>query len=204
MGRFLGPKAKLCRRFGENIFGSPKYDKILKKKPYPPGGSGQGFRKRKSDYAIHLQEKQRVRFMYGLMEKQFSNYFKKAALKKGITGENLLEMLEMRLDNVVYRVGLATTRMQARQIVRHGHILVNETKVNIPSYICSRGDTIQVKPKSKNLKLFLDNIGYTNVQAYPWLELDKKNLKGTILNIPSREQIPEKVDDRLIIEYYSK
>ncbi len=204
MGRHLGPKAKLCRKFGENIFGSPKYDKILKRKGYAPGEHGQSFRRRKSDYAVHLAEKQRIRFQFGLMEKQFVGYFKKAAAKKGITGENLLQMLEMRLDNIVYRLGLSITRMQARQLVSHGHIQVDGKKVNIPSFICRQGNVVQVREKSKNLNLFIENIGFTNIESYPWLSLDKKNLKGEVLSIPSREQIPIKVDERLIIEYYSK
>lgn len=204
MGRFLGSRAKLCRKYGENIFGSPKYDKILQKKAYPPGEHGQGFRRRKSDYGIHLAEKQKVRFMYGLMEKQFRGYFKKAAQSKGVTGENLLKMLEMRLDNLIFRIGLGATRSQARQLVNHGHIRVNGRRVDIPSYICKTDDTIEVRPKSKVMKLFLDNLSFTRVESYPWLELDKKNLKATVLNVPSRDQIPEKVDERLIIEYYSK
>ena len=157
MARHRGPKAKLCRKFGENIFENPKYNKILEKKNYPPGEHGQSFRRRISDYGLHLKEKQKMRFMYGLMEKQFSNYFKKADKMKGITGENLLQLLEMRLDNLVFRLGLGVTRMQARQIVRHRHINVNGKRVDIPSYICKTGDVIEVREKSKKMVMFAEN-----------------------------------------------
>jgi len=204
MARYTGPKARICRRFGENIFGAPKYDKILKKKGYAPGEHGQAFKRRKSDYGIHLEEKQKARMIYGILEKQFRLYFKKAALKKGVTGENLFQMLEMRLDNIVYRFGLACTRMQARQLVNHGHILVNGTKVDIPSFQCKQGDIVEVKSKSKAMKLFLDSIGSSSVDAYTWLTFEKKSLKGEVLSMPKRDQIPITIDDRLIVEYYSK
>ena len=205
MARYTGPKARLCRRFGENIFETPKYDKILERKNYAPGEHGQGFRKRESDYGIHLKEKQKLRFMYGLMEKQFKGYFKKADKKKGITGENLMTMLEMRLDNIVFRLGIGVTRPQARQIVRHNHILVNNKRVNIPSYQCKPGDIIEVAEKAKNKAMFVENaelVGGTS--RFEWLSFDGEKKLGEVLDIPTREQIPVKIDDRLIVEYYSK
>ncbi len=204
MARYTGPKARICRKFGENIFGAPKYDKILKKKGYAPGEHGQGFKKRKSEYGVHLEEKQKARMIYCLLEKQFRGYFKKAAKQSGVTGENLFRLLEMRLDNVVFRLGLVATRMQARQVVTHAHITVNGKRVNIPSYQCKQGDVIQVKEKSKGMAMFLDNIGNSAVDSYPWLAFDKKSLKGEVLSIPTREQIPVNIDDRLIVEFYSK
>ena len=205
MARYTGPKAKLCRRFGENIFGNPKYDRILEKKNYPPGQHGQSFRRKVSDYGIHLIEKQKVRMMYGLLEKQFRGYFKKADKMKGITGDNLFKLLEMRLDNVVYRMGIGVNRMQARQIVRHRHILVNGRRVDIPSFQCSPDDVIEVKDKSKSKKMFLENIGNLSGScAYEWLTFDTEAMKGTVEAVPSRELIPVDVDDRLIVEFYSK
>ncbi len=204
MARYTGPKARICRKFGENIFEAPKYDKILKKKGYAPGEHSQGFKKRKSDYGLHLEEKQKARMMYCLMEKQFRNYFKEAAKQSGVTGENLFRLLELRLDSVVFRLGLAGTRMQARQLVSHAHITVNGKRVNIPSYQCKQGDVIQVKDKSKNMQVFLDNIGNSAVDSFSWLTFDKKNLKGEVLAVPNREQIPVNIDDRLIVEFYSK
>jgi len=205
MARYTGPKARLCRRFGENIFEVPKYDKILERKNYAPGEHGQGFRKRESDYGIHLKEKQKLRFMYGLMEKQFKGYFKKADKMKGITGENLMTLLEMRLDNIVFRLGIGVTRPQARQIVRHNHIKVNGRRVNIPSFQCKIGDVIEVADKSKNRPMFVENaelVGGTS--RFEWLKFDGEKKIGEILDIPTREQIPVKIDDRLIVEYYSK
>lgn len=204
MARYTGPKARICRKFGENIFGAPKYDKILKKKGYAPGEHGQGFKKRKSEYGVHLEEKQKARMIYCLQEKQFHGYFKKAAKRGGVTGDNLFVLLETRLDNVVYRLGLAATRMQARQLVTHGHLTVNGRRVNIPSYQCKQGDIVQVKEKSKNLNLFLENIGNSSIESFPWLSFDKKSLKGEVLAIPTRDQIPVNIDDRLIVEFYSK
>ncbi|MEA1972601.1 MAG: 30S ribosomal protein S4 [Candidatus Cloacimonadota bacterium] len=205
MARYTGPKARLCRRFGENIFETPKYDKILERKNYAPGEHGQGFRKRESDYAVHLKEKQKLRFMYGLMERQFKGYFKKADKMKGITGENLMTMLEMRLDNIVFRLGIGVTRPQARQIVRHNHILVNNKRVNIPSYQCKPGDIVEVVEKAKNKSMFVENaelVGGTS--RFEWLSFDGEKKSGEVLDIPTREQIPVKIDDRLIVEYYSK
>ncbi len=205
MARYTGAKAKLCRRFGENIFETPKYDRILEKKNYPPGEHGQSFRRKISDYGIHLKEKQKVRYMYGVLEKQFRNYFKKADKMKGITGENLLKILEMRLDNIVFRLGVGVTRMQARQIVRHRHILVNGKRVNIPSFICKIGDVIEVTEKSKKMIMFKTNVEMGGgTSRYEWLSFDGNEMKGEILAIPERDKIPVLIDDRLIVEYYSK
>ena len=142
--------------------------------------------------------------IYCLLEKQFRGYFKKAAKQSGVTGENLFKLLEMRLDNVVFRLGLSGTRMQARQVVNHAHITVNGKRVDIPSYQCKQGDVIQVKESSRGLQMFLDNIGNSSIDAFPWLNFDKKALKGEVLAIPTREQIPVNIDDRLIVEFYSK
>jgi small subunit ribosomal protein S4 len=205
MARYTGPKAKLCRRFGENIFGAPKYDRILEKKNYAPGEHGQSFRKKVSDYGVHLNEKQKLRMMYGILEKQFRNYFFKADKMKGITGENLVKLLEMRLDNVVFRLGIGVTIMQARQIVRHRHILVNGRRVDIPSYHCKPGDVIEVVEKSRNGSMFVENVemgGKTS--RYEWLSFDGEKMRGEVLHVPERELIPIKVDDRLIVEFYSK
>lgn len=207
MARYTGPKAKLCRRFGENIFGAPKYDRILERKNYAPGehGPSKSFRKKESDYAVHLKEKQKLRLMYGLMEKQFRNYYKKASKMGGVTGENLMQLLEMRLDNLVFRLGLAATRMQARQIVRHGHVTVNDRRVNIPSFLCKVSDVIQIREKSRKVRMFLDNLDIRGGSCpYAWLSLDKDAMKGEVLEIPNRDQIPVDIDDRLIVEFYSK
>lgn len=152
MARYTGPRARLCRKFGENIFGTAKYDKILNKRKFPPGQHGRNQRRKPSDYSIHLREKQKLRNIYCLLEKQFSNYFVKAAKMGGVTGDNLLQLLERRLDNTVYRLGFATTRMQARQFVNHGHFQVNGKKVDIPSYLLKGGDIIDVRPKSNGIK----------------------------------------------------
>lgn len=207
MARHTGPKGKIARRFGENIFGSPKYDKLLEKRNYPPGehGNTKGFRKRMSDYGVHLVEKQKLRYTYGVLEKQFRNYFQKADKMKGITGENLLQLLERRLDNVVYRMGFAVTRMQSRQFVNHGHIKVNGRKVDIPSFLVSPGDVIEVREKSRKMDAIQGAIeSSTQVAAYTWLDVDGKNFTGKFLEIPTREQIPIVIDERLIVEYYSK
>lgn len=205
MARYTGPKAKLCRRFGENIFGNPKYDRILEKRNFPPGQHGQSFRRKLSDYGVHLLEKQKLRHTYCLLERQFRNYFKKADKMKGITGENLFKLLEMRLDNVVYRLGIAVNRMQARQFVTHCHIKVNGKKVNIPSFLCKPGDVIEVKEQSKSKSIFVDNVGgLADSCAFDWLSFDPNQMKGQVIAVPTRDQIPVHIDDRLIVEYYSK
>ena len=203
MGRYTGPRAKLVRKFGENIFGNPKFDKILSKKPYGPGQHGNG-RKRVSHYGTQLKEKQKLKIMYGLYEKQFRNYFKKADRMRGITGENLLQLLERRLDNTVYRLGFATSRAQARQLVLHRHLTVNGKLVNIPSYLLKPGDVIEVKQKSKKLDVFHNALRIRKSNPYEWIEVEKANLSGTFVSIPERSQIPVNVNEQLIVELYSK
>jgi small subunit ribosomal protein S4 len=204
MGKYTGPKGKIVRKFGENIFGNPKYDKLLNKKPYPPGQHGLS-RRKLSDYAMQLREKQKLKYMYGLLEKQFRLYFKKAERMKGITGENLLQLLESRLDNTVYRLGFAVTRMQSRQMVLHRHITVNDKIVNIPSYILKTGDVIQVREKSRRHAMFHDALKKARAEKiYPWLNLDKAQLSGTFLEKPQRADIPVNVQENMIVELYSK
>ncbi len=203
MARYTESKAKLCRRFGENIFEIPKYDKILEKRKNPPGQHGQSFRHKVSDYGIHLREKQKVRFMYGIMEKQFRRYFEMADRMKGVTGENLLQLLERRLDNVVYRMGFAVTRPQARQFINHGHLTVNGRKVDIASYLLKEGDVVAVAAKSRNCTQIKEAADITS-SAYEWIEVDKEKLEGKFLRVPVREQIPVNVDERLIVEFYSQ
>ncbi len=205
MARYTGPKAKLCRRFGENIFGTAKYDKILGKRKYPSGQHGRNMRRKMSDYGIHLKEKQKMRSTYCLLEKQFRNYFFKADKMAGVTGDNLLIMLERRLDNAVYRLGFASTRMQARQFVNHGHILVNGKKVDIPSFLCKAGDIIEVRPKSKGISMIKDAIEASEASSpYSWLTVDKENMRGQFETLPPVNEIPNTVDLRLIVEFYSK
>ncbi len=211
MARYTGPTCKLCRRERTKLFlkGTKCYtDKCpLERKNYIPGehGNAKGFRKRVSDYAIHLREKQKVRRIYGVLEKQFRKYFKMAAQKTGATGENLLQILERRLDNVVYRMGFAPSRNAARQLIRHGHITVNDRKVNIPSFLVKVSDEISVKEKSRNMPLIQASIeAASDVNNFVWFEVDRDNFKGKIVNMPARDQIPMDIDERLIVEFYSK
>ncbi len=205
MAKFTGPKGKIVRRFSENIYGNPKFDRLLEKRNFPPGqhGSGGKFRRRISDYGIHLREKQKLRYTYLLLERQFHNYFAKADKMQGMTGVNLLQLLERRLDTVVYRMGFARTIMQARQFVNHGHIMVNGKKVNIPSFLVTSGDVVEIKQKSRNL-IAIEEAMDSSASVYPWLEVQKDKFMGTYLDIPLREQIPVNIDERLIVEYYSK
>ncbi len=204
MARYKGPRGKIVRKFGENIFGNPKFDRLLAKKPYPPGQHGMK-RKKVSDYALQLREKQKVKYMYGLLEKQFRRFFSKAERMKGVTGENLLQLLESRLDNTVYRLGFATTRAQARQMVLHRHIMVNGHVVNIPSFILKPGDIIQVREKSRRLAMFHEALKRVDAdRMLPWLELDKANMTGKFLDRPKREDIPVNVQESMIVELYSK
>ncbi len=211
MARYTGPSCKLCRREGAKLFikgARCNSDKCaFERRAYIPGdhGSGKGFRKRLSDYGIHLREKQKVRRIYGILEKQFRKYFTMAAKKSGVTGENLLQFLETRLDNVVFRMGFAPSRKSARQIIRHGHIIVNGRKVNIPSFLVKGEDVIEIKEKSRQMPLIQEAIeSSTEVEVYEWFQVEKDNFKGKILSIPTREQIQLDVDERLIVEYYSK
>jgi len=205
MAKIIESRGKLTRKFGENIFESPKYDKILQRRNYKPGQHGPGFRKKISDYAVHLNEKQKLRYMYGILERQFRNYFQKADAMKGVTGENLLQLLERRLDNVVFRMGFARTRAQARQLVNHGHIEVNNKKVNIPSFLLRPGDRITVKEKSRTNPTLVEAINSRSGSAvYSWIDVDIDKFAGEFKAIPIREEIPVNIDDRLIVEYYSK
>lgn len=200
MARYRGPKAKIARRFREPIFGPSK---ALEKKNYPPGMHGNGRRRgKKSEYAIQLAEKQKAKYTYGVLEKQFARTFEKAASKKGITGENLLKFLEARLDNTVFRLGVAPSRRSARQLVAHKHIRVNGVVTNIPSYQCRPGDVIEIREKSKSLELVTDSLSVR--KSFGWLEWNGAEHKGTFLNYPERADIPENIKEQLIVELYSK
>tara|TARA_B100000029_G_C17426385_1_gene906200 strand:+ start:74 stop:691 length:618 start_codon:yes stop_codon:yes gene_type:complete len=198
-------KGKLVRKFGTNIFGNPKYDKLLNRKPYSPGQHGQSRRARLSNFGVQLKEKQKIKFMYGLLEKQFKNCFEKADKMKGETGTNLLQLLERRLDSVVFRLGFAPTRPSGRQLVNHGHFMVNGRKVNIPSALLKIGDVIQVKEKSKKLDIILESVKQIKGDLdISWLQLDKAKMQGTVIEIPERDQMDQTINDRLVVELYSK
>jgi small subunit ribosomal protein S4 len=201
MARYRGPKQKIARRFREPIFGPSN---ALERKPYGPGQHGRSRYSRKSEYAIQLDEKQKAKYTYGLLEKQFRNVYEKANAKEGVTGELLLQILEARLDNVVYRLGFAKTRRQARQFVSHKHIVVNGQIVNVPSYHVKSGDVITIRPKSRDLELINDSLDSSSPGKYKWLEIDKKSKTGKYLNDPVKEEIPENINVQLIIELYSK
>ncbi|WP_018476864.1 30S ribosomal protein S4 [Pontibacter roseus] len=201
MARYTGPKSKISRKFSEEIFGPSK---ALKKKSYPPGMHGRGRRKKQSEYAIQLAEKQKAKYIYGMLEKQFANLFEKAARKGGITGENLLILLESRLDNTVYRLGIAPTRRAARQLVLHKHITVDGEIVNIPSYSLKVGQTVAVREKSKSLEAITTSLTVRNARAFSWLEWDGASMVGRFVAAPQRDQIPEKIQEQLIVELYSK
>ena len=200
MARYRGPKTKIARRFREPIFGPSK---ALEKKNYPPGMHGNRRRRgKKSEYAIQLAEKQKAKYTYGVLEKQFAKTFDRAARKKGVTGENLLKFLEARLDNTVFRLGIAPTRRAARQLVTHKHIRVNGVVTNIPSYQLRSGDTIEVRERSKSLEVINDAL--SGRKSFNWLEWEPTEYKGTFLNLPEREDIPENIKEQLIVELYSK
>ncbi len=203
MARYRGPRGKIVRRLGFQAFESPKFANM--RKNYPPGQHGPTMRRRISDYGLQLMEKQKMKYLYGVMEKQFRNYFKKASQQKGKTGDNLVRMLESRLDNTVYRLGFARTRRQARQLVVHCHFLVNGRKVNIPSYQLKPGDVIQVREKSKKLQVIHEAMRRVQGDGpYPWLRLDKANMEGVFLDYPTRDQITEDYTEQLVVELYSK
>lgn len=201
MARYRGPKSKIARKFREPIFGP---DRALEKKNYPPGQHGPNKRRGKqSEYAIQLMEKQKAKYTYGILEKQFSNLFSEASRTKGITGENLLKLCESRLDNVVFRMGLAASRRGSRQLVGHKHLKVNGTVVNIPSYHLKDGDVIEVRERSKSLESI--NEALTNrKENFDWLEWDSQTMKGKFVSAPERVQIPENIKEQLIVELYSK
>ncbi len=201
MARYIGPKSKIARKFREPIFGP---DKALERKNYPPGQHGLAKKRAKvSEYGTQLMEKQKMKYIYGLLERQFKNLFLKASHLPGITGDNLLKLLESRLDNVVYRMGLAPTRAAARQLVAHKHITVNGKLVNIPSYILKPGDNIGVREKSKTLDGIVNTLA-THFSNYPWISFDRQTMTGTFINRPERNQIPENIKEQLVVELYSK
>ncbi len=201
MGKYIGPKTKIARKFGEPIFGA---DKAFEKKNYPPGMHGQNRKRKKvSEYGTQLTEKQKAKAIYGLLEKQFSVTYKRAVSLGGITGENLLKLLECRLDNVVYRLGIAPSRAAARQLVGHRHITVNGAVVNIPSYSLRIGDVVGVREKSKSLEVITDALAGGR-SRYSWLEWDAPSMSGKFLQRPDREDIPENIKEQLIVELYSK
>ena len=203
MGRYTGPKTKISRRFGVQIFGPSK---SLERKNYPPGMHGpKGSRRKQSDYAIALGEKQKLRYQYGLLERQFRRIFQNALRKRGVTGETLLQLLETRLDNVIYRLGLANTRNAARQLVSHGHVQVNARNVNVASFNVKAGDEIAIKDKPKSRQLALRNLELTQIVPVPdWLTVDRDALKGKVAHIPSREEMQPIVNEQLIVELYSR
>lgn len=202
MARYRGPKSKISRKFREPIFGP---DKVLEKKNYPPGQHGPNKRRGKqSEYAIQLAEKQKAKYTYGILEKQFANIFEKASRKTGITGELLLQFCERRLDNVVFRLGISPTRSGARQLVSHRHITVNGNIVNIPSYTLNQGDVIGVREKSKSLETISTSLSTRTASKHEWLVWDNAIMSGTLINLPERQQIPENIKEQLIVELYSK
>ena len=201
MARYTGPKSRIARRFGEAIFGP---DKVLSKRNFPPGQHGNNRRKKTSEYGVMLAEKQKAKYTYGVLEKQFRNMFEKAARTSGITGEILLQNLECRLDNVVYRLGIAPTRAAARQLVGHKHIIVDGEVVNIPSYAVKPGQIIGVREKSKSLEVIANALAGFNHSKYPWIEWDENTKSGKLLHKPERADIPENIKEQLIVEMYSK
>ncbi len=204
MARYTGPTTKIARKFGEAIYGP---DKSFERRKYPPGQHGNGRRrKQKSDYAVQLTEKQKAKYTYGVLERQFRNLFTKAAGKSGVTGEILLQYLEARLDNSVYRLGIAPTRRAARQLVSHKHILVNGILTNIPSFHLRPGDVVSVRNKSRNLEVIQNAVGSRNTEArkWTWMEWNPERMEGTFLEYPEREKIPENINEQLIVELYSK
>ena len=200
MARYIGPSTKIARKFGEPIFGT---DKDFEKRNYPPGQHGLASkRKKKSEYGIQLREKQKVKYTYGLLERQFRNLYEKASRMKGQKGENLIILLESRLDNIVYRMGVAPTRAAARQLVSHAHITLNGTVCNIPSVIVKPGDVVAVRERSKSLEVITNSVA--SAAKCSWIEFDAKTLTGKYLNTPVRTEIPENIDEQLIVELYSK
>ena len=201
MARYTGPKSKIARKFGEPIFGS---DKSFEKRNYPPGQHGNNKRRgKKSEYAIQLMEKQKAKYTYGILEKQFRIIFDRSSRSKGVTGEVLLQLCESRLDNIVYRLGISSSRSGARQLVSHGHIIVNDKIVNIPSCHIKPGDKVGVREKSKSINSIQESL-HNNSSVYEWLTWDENILTGTFVSVPERIQIPENIKEQLIVELYSK
>jgi small subunit ribosomal protein S4 len=206
MARYIGPVGKISRRLGIGI--TEKGQKILNKRAYPPGQHGPGSRRRQvSDYGVQLQEKQKLRYLYGVLERQFRNLFEQASRRSGVTGEYLMSLLERRLDNVIYRLGLATTRAQARQLVTHGHITVDGRKTNIPSYTVRVGEVISVRPESRNRAYFKNLVDERRLNTYrapEWLRLNAADLSGTVIALPRREDAEQGINEQLIVEFYSR
>ena len=201
MARYTGPKTKIARKFGEPIFGD---DKSFEKRNYPPGQHGNNKRRgKKSEYAVQLMEKQKAKYTYGVLERQFRNLFKKATASKGITGEVLLQLCESRLDNVVFRMGISNSRRGARQLVSHRHITVNGEIVNIPSFILKPGDSIAVREKSKSIESITSSLKNSST-VYEWITWNEEKMEGVFVSIPERLQIPEKINEQYIVELYSK
>lgn len=202
MARYTGPRSKVSRRFGVPIFGPSK---ALERRNFPPGVHGAKGRRKQSEYAVALGEKQKLKMMYGVLERQFRRYYEIASSKRGVTGEMLLQLLETRLDNLVFRLGLATSRRFARQIVTHGHVRVNGRKVSIPSYNCKAGDVIEVKNTPKSRQIATRSLEASSLSPVPdWMTLDKDNFKGTLSRVPTREEIAPIVNERLVVELYSR
>ena len=201
MARYTGPQSKIARKLGEPIFGE---DKVLARKNYAPGQHGANKRRKLSEYGTQLREKQKAKYTYGVLERQFRNLFKKASSHKGVTGEVLLQLLESRLDNVVFRLGIAPTRAAARQLVLHRHITVDGQVVNIASYQVAPGQVVAVREKSKSLEVIQDCLAGFNHSKYPWIEWDESIKGGKMVNLPQREDIPENIKEQLIVELYSK
>ena len=201
MARYIGPKSKIARRFGEAIFGP---DKVLSKRNFPPGQHGNNRRRKTSEYGVMLAEKQKAKYTYGVLEKQFRNMFEKAARTPGITGEILLQNLECRLDNVVFRLGIAPTRAAARQLVSHRHIVVDGKVVHVPSYAVKPGQIVGVREKAKSLEVIAAALAGFNHSKYPWIEWDESQKAGKLLHKPERADIPENIKEQLIVELYSK
>ncbi|MCF8231896.1 MAG: 30S ribosomal protein S4 [Bacteroidales bacterium] len=201
MARYIGPKTKIARKFREPIYGPDRY---FEKKKYPPGQHGNSKRRKKqSEYGMQLMEKQKAKYTYGILEKQFRKMYRRASSRKGITGEILLQLAESRLDNVVYRLGIAPTRAGARQLVTHKHIVVNEKVTNIPSFEVKEGDIVSVRERSKSMEAINDSLS-TRKNQFPWFEWDDDKMQGKMIQLPTREQIPENINEQLIVELYSK
>lgn len=201
MARYTGPKTKIARKFHEPIYGP---DKSYEKKPYAPGMHGQNRRRSKtSEYGIQLNEKQKAKYTYGILERQFRKLYAEASRRGGITGEELMKLIEARLDNVVYRLGIARSRAQARQLVSHRHIAVNGNVVNIPSYSLKEGDVVSVRERSRSLEVITDALA-SRANNYPWLEWDGNSMSGKFVNFPQRSDIPETINEQLIVDLYSK
>ncbi len=201
MARYTGPKVRISRRFNEPVMGDSK---VLAKKNYAPGQHGRGKKRKQSEYATQLAEKQKAKYIYGLLERQFAKLFNTATRKKGVTGEVLLQLLESRLDNTVYRLGVAPTRRGARQLVSHKHILVNGDVVNIPSYSLKAGDVVEVRERSKSLEVITESLSSQGAKKYNWLEWSQAEMVGKLVTIPLRADIPENINEQLIVELYSK